>query len=116
MLSESDTAFLAARRRFVRTWPVAGWSVLAVLVALAGWLLATRPLLISPWAAMARLEAGTLPPSTLALAAVMLPVAMLMCLLVTAAAVLFGFAAFANERRHLAIIDQLGGATPPERG
>lgn len=109
-LTPQESAFIARRRTLVRRWPVAGGACLALILAIGLWLWFTRPLLINPVAVFAGIEAGEIPDSSLLVMAAMLPVAMLACLVVLVAAVIFMFVAIANERRHLGIIERLSSS------
>ena len=64
------------------------------------------PLLANPVIVLSRLEDDSIPVSTMALSAAMVPILVLLCLLLTLALVLFAFVAFAHERRYLAIIER----------
>jgi len=107
-LTEAEKAFPARRAKRVRTWPVVGAVLLFTLAVLGAWLFVTRPLLADPFTVLARLDAGSIPPSMLTLMAGLLPVVVLLCLVLAAAIVLLVYAAMVNERRHLAIIRRLG--------
>jgi ATP/ADP translocase len=52
---------------------------------------------------------NVIPESTLILMAGLLPVVVLTSLILTGAIVLFGFAAFANERKYIALIQRMTG-------
>lgn len=108
--SEADAKFLDQRRRLNRHWRVAGWFLLAAITAVLGFLFVTNPILVSPWEVAARLRTGTLPLSTLQTMALMLPVTFLGCFVLLVAVVVFQFAAAANERRLIAIVDVLRDA------
>lgn len=112
-LTEREPAFVERRARLARSWPWAGGTCLAVVLGLAVWLWLTRALPINPWAVLGGLETGSVPQSTLALMAAMLPVVVLACLIVLV--LLFGFAAFGAERRLVRIVRKLadgcGGST-----
>lgn len=103
-LTDEDRRFLAKRIQLVRAWPYVGAMLLALPVGLSVWLWLSVPLLIDPLFAMTRLSSDALPESTMALMAAMLPVAVLLCLALALAAVLFVFAAFSNEKKYLQII------------
>ncbi len=64
-------------------------------------------MLINPWAVLSRLEADSLPDSTITMMAALLPVVMLTCVVVLAAALVLFSVAFSNERKHIAIIHRL---------
>lgn len=106
-LTDKDTAFIERRRKLVDSWPFIGTITLVLLIAFAVWLWITRPLLVDPWAVFAALQAGTISESTMLLMAGMLPIATLGCILLMLALMGFGFVAFANEKRHIKIIQRL---------
>lgn len=95
------------RRRLVRTFPVAGGGLLLLLAVTEGGLLATKPLFANPFHVAERVRANTLDPGTQALMAAMLPVMVQLCMLLALAVVAFAFAAWNNERKHLALINLL---------
>lgn len=106
-LSEKEERFLAKRTRLVRVWPYAGSVLLAGLFGVTGMIICFAPVLINPFAVMARLKSNTLPPSTMALWASQLPQLLLLYLVSVWAGVLFVFAAFSNERKYLAIVRRI---------
>lgn len=106
-LGERDATFLDQRRTLTRHWRVAGWLLLAAIVAVLGFLFVASPILVSPWEVAARMRTDTLPLSTMQTMALMLPVTFLGCFVLLVAVVGFQFAAVANERRLIAIIDTL---------
>ncbi len=109
-LTERERVFVERRAKLVRSWRVVGTVCLGLVVCLAAWLWVTRPLFINPWAVFAGLRDGSIPGSMITLMAAMLPVVVLACLFVLAVCLLFCFAAFANERKHLEIIRRLNAA------
>lgn len=98
VLTERETLFLDRRRKLLRIWPFARPLLLASVGILAAWLLWKTPLLINPYAVLAQLQAGTMPDST---------VALLACLVLTVAMLLFLFVALAYERKYMAMINKL---------
>ena len=115
-LTQRENVFVQKRWMFARSWPIVGSIALATVLVFAGWLWFSNPLLINPWAVLSGLESGSIPDTTLALMAALLPVTMLTCLFVIIAGLILSFIAFSNERKHIAIIrsltfDQVG----PER-
>lgn len=76
-----------------------------MILGLTVWLVLTKPLLANPFAVLSQLKDNALPQSTLTLMAAILPVAVLICLLLAFAVILFAFAVFANEKKYLDIID-----------
>jgi len=81
-----------------------------MVFALAGWLWLSMPFLINPWAVFSGIDTDSIPETTAILMTAMLPVVMLTCLFVLVVCLLFFFAAFSNERKHIAIIHRLTAA------
>lgn len=106
-MNDSDRQFLQRRRRLARSWNWVGAALLVLLAATAATLYFRVPLLANPLYVIGLLREGNLEPANMELMAVILPIVFLLCLVVTAVTVGFGFATFANERRYLAIIDDL---------
>lgn len=106
-LTRQEKLFVEKRAKFARSWPIVGAALLAMIAVLAAWLFFSNPLLINPWAVLSKLEAGSLPDSTLATMATLLPVVMFTCLFVLVVALVFFWVAFSNERKHLALIRRL---------
>lgn len=103
-LSEKDQRFLAKRIRLVRAWRYVGTILLFMLPGLGLWLFLSKPLLSNPFVVMTLLKNNAISESTMVLMAAMLPVAVLMCIALAVAVVLFAFAAFSNEKKYLQII------------
>jgi hypothetical protein len=106
-LSERDVRFVEQRRVLASRWRVVGWALLAAIAAVVGFLFLESPMLVSPWEVAGRIRTDSIPPTTLEIMSLMLPVTMLGCFILLAIVVAFQFAAAANERRLLAIIDSL---------
>lgn len=113
-LTADQMEFLAKRRRLARLWPIIGALLLIVVVAAVAWLFLRHPLLINPLTLTSRVQAGTLPNSTLVILAVMLPVMSLACFIVLTAVILYGFSVFAIERRYQRLIKGLLEGLPGE--
>ncbi len=113
--TERERDFLAKRKKLVRVWPVVGPSLLAVIGCFTAWLFWKNPLLVNPNTVLARMEARSIPGSTMSVMVGLLPVVSLMCLFLVVVMVLFVFMAFANEKKYLAIIERLAAlGTPAE--
>lgn len=111
MLTEKEQEFLAKRAKFIKAWPVVGGMLLCLLMGLGIWLFMFRPLLANPFFVLSELKNQSIVASNLSLMASLLPIAVLMCLALTLIILLFAFVAFANERRHIAVIQRLVGAS-----
>jgi hypothetical protein len=108
-LTAEEKGFVAKRAKFVRAWPLVGTILLLLLLGLGVWLVVFNPLLANPFSVMSELNSYSIPESTLILMAGLLPVVVLTSLILTGAIVLFGFAAFANERKYIALIQRMTG-------
>jgi len=86
---------------------VVGMGVLLVSFGFLVWLFLHNPLLVNPAKVFSRLEAGAIEKSTLQLMAGMLPMMFLFCFFLLVVLVLFVFAAFSNDKKHIKIIDTL---------
>ena len=112
-LSNEEQQFLAKRTRFVQTWRYVGAILLVMLIGLGMWLFWSKPLLADPFVVLSRLNSGSVPASTMALMAGLLPVVVLMCMVLAITIVLFAFAAFSNEKKYLTIIKTKTEVAPP---
>lgn len=108
-LSNQEKCFLASRARLVHAWRYVGSGLVVGVIGISVWLFWFRPLLANPFAVLSRLNNDFIPASTMVLSAVMLPVMFLICMLLVLAILLFAFAAFANERKYLAIVSRFWG-------
>ncbi|HOC42475.1 MAG TPA: hypothetical protein PKJ99_05575 [Thermoanaerobaculales bacterium] len=108
-LTEDDAVFVDQRRGLARRWRYVGWALLAAIVGVVGFLFLTSPLLVAPWEVAGRIRTDSIPPTTLQVMGLMLPLAILGCFVLLVVVVAFQFAAAANERRLLQIIDSLLG-------
>jgi hypothetical protein len=106
-LNERNRRFLAKRRRLARSWPLLGTLLLIGISAFVVWAFLRNPLLANPFEVASRLGAETIELSTLILMAGLFPIMFLACFLMLFVIVLFGFAAFSNEKKYLEIIDSL---------
>jgi hypothetical protein len=106
-LAENDLAFLQMRRRFLRVWKIAGFSTLVFLAALFSWLYFKVSNLVNPFHVQRQIESNALTPSALKVMAVLMPLMVSLAFFLAVAIILFGFSAYANERRYLKIIDSL---------
>ena len=114
-LTVDEARFVAKRSRLVNAWRPVGTLLLIAVGGLAGWLFWSVPLLANPFAVLDRLQGDAIPASSMALATVMLPVVFLACVLLAVMIVLLVFAAIANERRYLMIVQRLSEDAAPNR-
>jgi ABC-type transport system involved in multi-copper enzyme maturation permease subunit len=105
-LNGEDQRFLAKRARLVKTWRYAGAILIAMLIGLGIWLFFSKPLLANPFVVLTRLKSDSIPESTMALMAGILPVVVLMCIFLAITIVLFAFLAFSNEKKYLTLIQR----------
>ncbi len=103
-MTEDENRFIIRRVKLVRAWPWAGSALIVLICGLGAWLYTTRPLLVDPFAVLARVHDDSIPASTLTFMAALLPVAVLTCLFLAIVIVLFAFAAFAIEKKYLALL------------
>ena len=117
-VSHDELSFIKRRSRLVRTWPLAGSALLIMAVGLTAWLFFSSPLLANPLTVWSRLDEKSLPESELVVMAAMLPVVVLACLALLIVLILFGFVAFANEKKYLSILERTIGSLnrPDESG
>lgn len=106
-LAEHELRFLATRQQLARAWPWVGAAMLGTIIVCAAWLYLRVPLLVNPFAVAAQLRDGSLSAATVTLMAGLLPLAVLACLILALALLAFGYAAFANEKRYLAIVQRV---------
>jgi hypothetical protein len=110
-MTSDEMRFLTRRRRLVRAWPLVGAFLLCLVTGLGVWLFLTRPLLANPFAVLSMLRTDSIPASTLALMASLLPVAVLTCIVLVLAIVFFAFASFVNEKKYLTMIQRIADRT-----
>jgi hypothetical protein len=106
-MAVSDAEFIGKRRKFVKSGRIIFSFGLALVLGFGIWLYFRQPRLINFVEVARQLEDGSLDQLTVELMAVMLPIAMLMCLVLLAGVVMLSWVALSNERRYLRIIDQL---------
>ena len=105
--SPEQQAFLDKRRGLIRAWRYVGPVLLLAILGFSAYLFIRTPLLINPFEVISRLEAGTLEESTTVILAAMLPVMFGGMLVLLIAIVLVMYAAIANEKKYVAIIEKL---------
>ncbi len=113
VMTDPDLEFVAKRRALSRRWNAVGWALIALIIAALGFLFVTSPMLVNPWETMARVRTDSISKPNLQLMAMLLPVVFLGSFLLLMVVVAFQFAAAANERRLIEIVDSLldGGST-----
>lgn len=105
-LSYEEQRFVEKRASLMRTWRYVGTIMLAMIIGFGVWLFFSKPLLADPFIVMTKLESNSIPESTMALMAGILPVVILMCIVLAISIILFVFASFSNEKKYLKIIQQ----------
>lgn len=113
-LSDQERTFLDRRAKLTRSWPVVGCALLCLLIGLTVWLFLTRPFMANPFFVLSNLTNAALPESDAILIMAMLPIVFLMCMFLAISVVLFAFAAFRNEKKHIAIIKRLVEHSEPK--
>ena len=108
-MAVSDAAYIGKRRKFVKSGPIVFGLCLALVTGFGIWLYFRQPQLINFVEVARQIESGSLDQLTIELMAVMLPIAMLMCLVLLAGVVGLSWFWLSSERRYLRIIDELSG-------
>jgi hypothetical protein len=111
-LNSQELAWVARRRTFLALWPWAGGAMIAALLGFAIWLWLAVPLMINPWAAIRAAEGGSIDDTTLTAMALMLPILLIACLVVLVVMIGVLFAAFANEKKLIAMVEKQAAAQP----
>ena len=106
-LTNAQQAFLEKRRKVLSLWRYAGAFMLIIIFAFAAYLYVRVPMFINPFEAIERLQADSLPQPTLEIMAALFPLLFGGLLLLLVSLVLIIYAAVANEKRYLAIVDGL---------
>ncbi len=107
MITDNELEFLTKRKKMVRAWPFVGVPMIVVMIGFLVGLYFRAPLLINPYALMARLEAKNIDQSTIVLSALLLPIAFLVLFFLLFAIVLLTFALISKEKKYIRIIDAL---------
>ena len=105
-LSPAERSYLEKRAKLIRAWPWIGGVLLLLIIAFTAWLWVTVPYFVDPWAVFAALKSGSVPVSTLAVMAAMLPVVMLTLLAFAALVVILMFVTLFNEHRLIRFIER----------
>jgi hypothetical protein len=109
MLNTAEKAFIARRRRLIRSWPYVGSGAILLLASFLLWLVVTKPLLANPFFVISELQRGAIEQSTLTLMAGMLPVAVLAAIFVCILTLILVYVAISNERKYLALLERCSG-------
>jgi hypothetical protein len=107
MINDQELEFLAKRKKMVRAWPFAGMLLIVVIIVFLIGIYFRAPLLINPYALLARLGAKNIAQSTLVLLAGMLPIAFLTVFFLLLVIVLYMFAFISREKKYIQIIEAL---------
>lgn len=108
-MAASDSAFVAKRRRFVRSGPIVLGLCLLLVIGFGFWLYLRQPKLINFVEVARQIQSGDLDQLTVELMAVMLPIAMLMCLVLLTGLIGLCWAWLTTEKRYLRIFDEFQG-------
>jgi len=106
-LAVGDAVYVNKRRKFARFGLIVLGFCLVVVLGFAGWLYFRQPELINYVEVARQIENGNLDQLTIELMAVMLPIAMLMCLVLLTSVIALCWGWLSNEKRYLRIIDEL---------
>lgn len=109
MTGPGNERFIAKRRSLLKAWRYVGPLLLVLIAGLATYLYLKTPLMINPFALVTAIEAGAIEDSTLQLMAVFVPLLFLVVCFLLVVLVVLMYAAFANEKKYLAILDRLPG-------
>lgn len=106
-LTDQEKQFLAKRRMMVRFSPLMIFPLFLMLTGFGAWLYFAVPLLANPVFVMDGIKNNTLEPSSLALMAGLLPIAVWGCFGTSCASLFFSFAVFRTEKKYQQIIDSI---------
>ncbi len=105
-LKPKQNSYLEKRRKLLKAWTYVGPFLLLAIIGFAGYLYLNIPWLINPYEVLSRLQAGSIPQSTIETMAIMLPVMILMVCILLLVVVVIMYAAFSNEKKYLRIVDE----------
>ena len=97
--------FLDKRRTLLAAWRYAGPLLLLGIGGFVAYLFVNTPLLINPVAITSGIESGSVEQSTLQMMAVFVPILFIMVCFLLVVLIVLMYAAFANEKKYLAILD-----------
>ncbi len=100
----NDAEFIARRQRAVSTWPVTAIAIWCGLGLTLVWMNYSNPQLVNPFVVGEQLIAGEYEQPSLELAAILLPVALVMWFVIVAIFVGLAFLPIRNERRYLRML------------
>ncbi len=106
-ITVTDRDFVDKRRIYVRSGPIVLGVCLAIIASFGLWAYWYQPLLANPFEVARRINDGLLDDTTVVIMAVMLPIAMLVSIALTAAVVGLCWAGLSKEKRYMRIIDSL---------
>ena len=104
---DNNLLFLENRRRLIDAWRWAGSLSLLGLLAFILWLWYANPILINPFGAIAAIESGSMPDTSMVIMAAMLPVIFILTLFLILLLLVLVTVSLNNEKRYMSIIDTL---------
>ncbi len=106
-MTSQEKKFLAKRQAFVSSWPILAIAMLAVLGILLAWLFIRSAYLANPFFVANALKEASIAKSTMELSTIILPILVWVLFISVIIFVLYGFAIISNEKKYLAIINNL---------
>ncbi|NOZ08234.1 MAG: hypothetical protein GXO91_05075 [FCB group bacterium] len=107
MLTEKEIQFLNRRRLFISTWKTVAGILLSGLGLLLIGLFFNSPYLVNPAAVARALQEGSLAAPTVNLAALILPIVVLLLFSVIIIFILFGYSIISREKQYLSMIEKI---------
>ena len=106
-LNRRAEKFVEKRRVLLKAWRYLGPLLLFGIGGFSAYLLLSTPLLINPSAVASGIESGSVEQSTLHMMAMFVPVLFITACFLLVVLVALMYAAFANEKKYLAILDEI---------
>ncbi|UCC55387.1 MAG: hypothetical protein JSU75_08405 [Gammaproteobacteria bacterium] len=108
-LNQQSEKFLERRRVLLKAWRYAGPLLLFLIGGFSAYLLLSTPLLINPFAVASGIESGSVQQSTLQMMALFVPILFIVVCFLLIVLIILMYAALANEKKYLEILDQMHG-------